>query len=446
MRRRQFLTLTTGGFGLLAGCQSDSESATKTATETEAGSPTASASQTPTEPDRKTETPTETPTDTPREQPNTIVVDPAGSDDNPGTSAEPVGSIQEALDRAEPGTTISLRAGVHTNGDPERPVGITRRGGKPDAPIRITGPPEAVVRGPPIELSSKPVFHIVHSHVHLDGMTLTGLTKPSEAHTHRWYRNKLVNCSPPTWENSYPDYLTGVTIKPSAVGGARGKLISAYRTNDLEIGEFEVIGPAGIDWFVGDKRGYALGAIVSLGRSSNNFGTASYPWEGPDESHDIHVHHIANRDGYQHTELVKLHSGNHDVTVEYCTDTGGLTRSGIHMPGAQSTVRWSVLTESPRNGVSVYVPPMKERGSYEAFSTIPDERFPGRNNEIYGNKLLDNGEGAIGFSSPEWFENSQGDQLTICGNTTDDGIDRTCPESVPQSDKIGYTGGDSPWV
>jgi hypothetical protein len=294
-------------------------------------------------------------------------------------------------------------------------------------------------------MSSKPLFHIIHSNVYLEGITLDGLTNPEEAENHRWYRPQLVNSSPPSWEDSYPDYLTNIKIKPSAVGNARKKLISSYRTNDLEIGEFEVVGPAGVDWFRGDKTGYALGAVVSLGRSSNNFGTSHYPWKGPDESHNIHVHHIAHHDGYQHTELVKLHGGNHDVTVEYCTDTGGMTRSGVHLPGAQCTIRWCVFTESPENGVSVYVPPMKERGSYEAFSTIPDERFPGRNNDIYGNKLINNNAGAIGFSSPEWFDNGFDQQGTVCGNMTDDGSDRQCPESVPQAEDIGHTGGESPW-
>lgn len=432
MNRRQFLALGTGGVGFLAGCQTD----TGDGAESEPGPTNASA--TPAETVAATATPTDTS--------STIVVDPDGADSNPGTPDAPVASIQEALDRADPGTTVSLTAGVHTNGDPDRPVGITRRGGEPGEPIRIVGPPEAVVRGPPTEFSTKPLFHVTHSHVHIEGMTLDGLTKPERGDEHRWYRNQLVTCNPPTWQSSYPDYLTDVAIRPRKVGNARRKLVSSYRTNDLDIGGFEVVGLAGADYFVGGKDGYVLGAIVSLGRSSNNFGTSHYPWEGPDESHNIRVHHIAHRDDHQHTELVKTHAGNYDVTIEYCTDPGGMTRSGVHLPGAQSTVRWCVLTNSPRNGVSVSIPPMKENGAYEAFETIPEERFPGRNNAIYGNRLVGNEEGAVGFSSPEWFENGRSDQRVICGNVTDADTESSCPASIQDGDGIGHAGGDSPWA
>jgi hypothetical protein len=451
MRRRRFLTLTAASFGLVSGCSDTSDSNTPTQTNPATESHTdQSTSRKQTEPE--TETPEDStteqePTEEETEQErSTLVVSPTGSDENAGTSESPLGSIQEALDRAEPGTTISLQPGVHTTAEPGRPVGITRRSGTPDAPIRITGPPEAIVRGPPTELSSKPLFHIIHSHVHIDGITLNGLTKPTEAENHRWYRPQLVLCSPPTWKDSYPDYLTNVKIKPRAVGNARKKLISAYRANRLEIGEFEIIGPAGVGWFHGEQTGYVLGSIVSLGRSSNNFGKPHYPWEGPDESHDIRVHHIANLEEHRHTELVVTHSGNHDVTIEYCTDTGGMTRSGVHLAAAQSKVRWCEFTNSPENGVSVTVPPMKERGSYEAFSTIPEKRFPGRNNNIYGNKLVENEGGWIGFSSPEWIENGLEQQGTVCGNITDRETASECPASVPHAETIGYTGGDSPWM
>jgi hypothetical protein len=243
--------------------------------------------------------------------------------------------------------------------------------------------------------------------------------------------------------------LTDIKIKPDAVGNARTKLINAWRTNDLEIGEFEVIGPAGVDFFYGDREGWVLGAVVSLGRSSNNFGTDWYPWEGPDESHDIHIHHIASLDDHEHTELVTLHSGIYDTTIEYCTDVSHNTRSGVHMPSAMTTIRWCELQNGQRDGVSVYVPPMKENGSYEQFKTLPETRFPGRNNSLYGNRLLDNAKYAISFSSPDWFDGGPDQQPVICGNEYNGETQGTpgseCSEDTPAGDGIGHTGGDSPW-
>lgn len=429
MNRRRFLAAGLGVAGALPGCQSgpdatpDGDSGAATATDTDTATGTA----------------------TPRSGSDTIVVSPDGADSNSGTPDAPVGSVQEALDRARPGTTVSLTSGIHTQGDPDRPVGITRRPGTAERPIRIVGPRDAVVRGPRAERSSKPLIHVTHSHVTLEGMTLDGLTDPHRPDDHRWYRPQLVDCSPPTWQDSHPDYLADVTIAPRAVGNARGKLVSSWRTNGLEIGGFEVVGPAGVEYFLGEADGYALGAVVSLGRSSNNFGTSWYPWEGPDESHDIRVHHVLQRAGHAHTELVKFHAGNYDATVEYCTDTGATTRSAVRLAAGQSTVRWCVLSNSPRNGVRVAVPAMRENDADDAFSELPEERFPGRNNAIYGNRLVGHDEGAIGFSSPEWFDTGPEYQETICGNETGSGTDAPCSEAVPDGDGTGHAGGESPW-
>lgn len=440
MRRRRFLELGALGSVLFAGC---SQGPQPTTAGTDGTTPMVTATAT----DLSTTSPART--DTPREHPDTIFVAPGGSDDNPGTAAEPLEAIQTAIDRAQPGETIRLKPGVHTAGDPERPVGITRRPGKPDAPITIEGPPEAVVRGPPVDRTNRPIFHITHSHVHLVGMTLDGLTVPEEAGDFARYREQIVSCSPPTWQDSFPDYLTDVKLTPTAVGNARGKLINAWRTNQLDIGGFEVIGPAGADHFVGGKDGYVLGAVVSLGRSSNNFGTDHYPWDGPDESHDIRVHHIANLAGHAHTELVKLHAGNHDVTVEYCSDRGGNSRSAVLVPGGDCTIRWCDLRNGGKAAIHVFVPRMKENGSYEAFSSIPAGRFPGRNNAIYGNRLVNHAGGVIGFSSPEWFDGGPSAQRALCGNEITGEAEgdpgKACPEDVPAGDGVGHTGGDSPW-
>src|SRR5688500_11060517 len=67
---------------------------------------------------------------------------PAGNDANDGTlAAPPFLTPQKAVDVAQPGDTIHLAAGDYL-----RDV-ITRRSGTAAAPIRITGPANAVIRG-----------------------------------------------------------------------------------------------------------------------------------------------------------------------------------------------------------------------------------------------------------------------------------------------------------
>lgn len=445
MHRRRFLGLASAGTGLVAGCSGVTDGPTSTRTPT----PQQERTQRRTTAESTGPTPS-TGSDRDGGYPDAVFVDPDGSDGNAGGRDAPVQSVQEALDRAGPGTTVRLGAGVHTSGEVGRPVGITRRGGEPGRPITITGPPDAVVRGPEDPGTSRPLFHLTHSHVHLRGVTLDGLMDPNRPDEARWYRPTAVDCNPPTWAESYPDYLTDVVIAPSAVGNTGGKLVSTWRTNEMDIGGFEVTGPAGMEYYLADDDRYVLGAVVSLGRSPNNFGTSWYPWEAPDESNAICVHHVANLDGHAHTELVKTHSGNYDVTVEYCSDVGGATRESVRLNCGRSTVRWCDLRGSRRSGVHVVTPPMQENETYGYFESLPDGRFPGVNNAIYGNRLLDHERGGLTFSSPDWVAGGPDGQRVVCGNEvagdSPPEAGQRCPADVPRSDTIGHLGGDSPWA
>ena len=70
----------------------------------------------------------------PSEPAITLAVSPTGNDGADGSPDAPLRTVQAALDRATPGTVITLAPGVY------RENLVTMRDGLPDAPITIKGP------------------------------------------------------------------------------------------------------------------------------------------------------------------------------------------------------------------------------------------------------------------------------------------------------------------
>ena len=81
---------------------------------------------------------------------------PRGSLDGDGSEVSPLGSIQAALDLAQPGDTVLLAPGAYAE------VARTVRDGTAAAPIAIAGPAEAVVQG----------IEVGHEHHLLCGITI----------------------------------------------------------------------------------------------------------------------------------------------------------------------------------------------------------------------------------------------------------------------------------
>lgn len=447
MRRRNLLALLAGGMGFVAGCSSRSHP--EGTTESAPGTTSAA------------ELSAETPTT--GENTTTIVVGPDGSDANPGTESEPLESIQYAIDRARPGDEIAVRAGEYV----ER--FRTKRSGDPDAQITITGPRDAVVRPPNNDLNGR-LFDVNHSHVHLTGLTFDGLADPSRPTDPTQYVDTIVECRPVDWAGYSGTYLTDVKIMPHAIGNARRAMIQHIRTNQFEAGEFEVIGPAGVQHLYGDESGH-VGEVVYLGTAPDNLGDEWYQWDGPDESHDIHVHHIDNSVGHPHAELVDVKAGCHDVLVEYCTDGGGAGRyvldgndptseTAFHLGGREITLRWNVVENSNGQGVEVGSWGVTHREEFEREKGLPyhEDLFDhGRANAIYGNRIVDSAGLAIQYpivypegGEPHVAEEYGPDeQAVVCGNEiegpTHGNPEGACDQLVPTTERIGHLGGESPW-
>ena len=101
-----------------------------------------------------------------------MYVDPeVGVDSAAGSQSAPLRTIQTALDRAEPGTTIHLASGIYR----ERPV--TKRAGLPGLPISIVGPETGKAesgRYLATLFGTSRIFNIDHSHYALRGFTIDG--------------------------------------------------------------------------------------------------------------------------------------------------------------------------------------------------------------------------------------------------------------------------------
>jgi hypothetical protein len=160
-------------------------------------------------------------------------VSPAGHDRNPGTAAAPLATIQAALGRAAPGTTIVLAPGVYR----ERPV--TVRSGTATAPITILGPEtgkDPAGRRTTVLTATSRVLSINHSHIHLRGFTIDG--QPSlaatayptslaqaeafkQANTARIADGRLVYVGAADTARN----LTGVVIDDMLLAGAGGECV-----------------------------------------------------------------------------------------------------------------------------------------------------------------------------------------------------------------------------
>ena len=341
-----------------------------------------------------------------------LFVSPDGSDDAVGSADAPLRTIGAGLERARPGDTVELAPGEY------RELVRTQRDGEPDAPITVTGPPEAVVR-PPQDVNDAVL--VEHDHFHLCGISINGLVEPERKYEdYEAWIPRCVNITPRSRRDEGVEYLTDIVIEPSRLGNGARALIQVERVRDASIGNFEVIGPAGMqfDPRVDNHEVGHIREIVYVGSPEVHRGEDYYGYETLDRSRNVRIHHIDNSEGYEHNELVDVKLGSTEVTVEYCTDrnaghnTEGVVSAAIDLKGNDCTVRWNDIGECPL--------PV----SFGAWAPSDDVDAGdwSQGNAVYGNHLHDfvagpfrlRDEGDIG---PVSFE----EQRTLCGNRIERG-------------------------
>jgi hypothetical protein len=444
LSRRRVLSMTAAaGIGGVAGCVTSSPGGEQSSRD-----------------DASTPEPTETagtPTSgrTPNSRPGVLHVSVAGADTNPGTETEPLASIQAAIDRAGPGDTVYVHPGEYREN-----VRI-RDGGEPGAPLTLTGPADAVLK--PKRENEWEALGVGASHVRVTGLTFSGLYDPDEPENAQSYaKTHLVYLNTNATETGY---LEGLVVSPHRIGYAGGALINSKRIKDSAIGGFEVIGPAGAGWLFSERDGH-YGEVVYLGTAADKL-VERGNFEDYDHTRNVRVHHIDNSAGHPHSELVDCKTGTRNITVEYCTDAGGVQSDdsywsqAIALGGRDCTVRWNVVRDAMGSGVGIGPVGFKSKfendsgnGAYLTEPRTEKERRMGKGHAVYGNVFTGNSADAIDFVRESYRPGRDSnplpeDQRALCGNLFDgysDGApDSACPSGLPAGDGVGHLGGESPW-
>lgn len=344
-------------------------------------------------------------------------VSPDGSDGNAGTPDSPLNTIIKGVDRSQPGDTVYLLPGEH------RAKVRTVRSGTADAPITITGPPEAVWRPPkdPGNLCS-----IAHSHIHITGITMDGLVNPSRSGDLDAYADGIVRITPWTThgvdEFDPVDELEGVVFEPSRIGNSAAGMISVTRLRNASIGGFKVTGLAGAHYHpdINPEVESHVGEIIYIGTSVDDLGR--YPWDSLDRSRNIRIHDIDLSEGYHHSQFVDLKLGTENITVENCVvrgsgrTTDGVEAAAIELKGNNCTVRWNDIGDC-RWGVifGAWVPDQADH--------IADAGNWGQGHRVYRNHIHSVSETPFLFYGEE-RENmgptSPNEQGLLCGNNLED--------------------------
>lgn len=379
----------------------------------------------------------------------TIHVRPEGDFFNSGAEDDPLGSIGRAINVADPGDTVYVHSGEYVE-----LVEANVRGDK-ENPVTLTGPEDAVLKPP--EGAQSAALQINESHIHLTGLTITGLHNPDKPEDPASYhQGKLIGINADA--DGTDKYLEGLVVSPHRIGNAGQSLINSVQFKDSVIGGFKVIGPAGANWIFDDEEGHN-GEIVYLGTAVGNRKERGY--DSYDRTRNIRVHHIDNSEGHLHSELVDCKAGTENITIEYCTDGGGAKSNdsyytrAISMDGTGCTIRWNVFRDI--HGSGVRIGPQNYLNDINFVDSEPQTEYDhrlGTNHAIYENVFTGYTQEAVNFlresQRPGRDTNpTQSDQRVICGNLYDGYSDGTptneCTGSVPTSNGVGHLGGESPW-
>ena len=293
-----------------------------------------------------------------------LFVSPQGRDSNDGaTAATPLATIQAALEKATPGTTINLAPGVY------REELTTVRDGAPGAPITIKGPETGTDRDGryrAVLYGTGRVVNIDHSWITLDGFTIDG-------------QEQLADVAFPTdlatidaWKQSIADRvedgrlvyigsaeesrdLTGITISNMFLTGAGGECVRLRNNaHDNRIVD-SVIQYCGL-YGKGDgeeRAEYHNGEGVYIGTSPESDGQPMY--ENDTSSNNVVARSIIRPYG---SECFNVKENAHDNVFEDNVCSGNAESvefqgSNIELRGYSNIVRNNEISDSAGYSIKI---------------------------------------------------------------------------------------------
>jgi hypothetical protein len=304
-------------------------------------------------------------------------VSPSGSDSNDGSTPErPLRSIQRALDKAQPGSTVRLASGTYLQDT--RSV----RDGTVSAPITITGPSDAVVKG----AGQTQIVKINHDNHVLQGFTLDGHF--GSGSTASSYRKKLL-------------YAQGVETR-SGVSGLRvlGMTLTNALDECIRLRYFaegnEVAGSTITDCGIEDFQldgGGKNGEGIYIGTAPEQLGDGNNPTTDRDLSRDNFIHdNFIDTQGGECVDVKEAASANL-IENNRCTGSLDPDGGGLNSRGHANVFRSNEVYGHVGAGIRLG-------------GDKPDDAV---DNSVYDNVIRDNQVGGIKFMATP--------QAKVCGNT-----------------------------
>jgi hypothetical protein len=299
-------------------------------------------------------------------------VAPDGSDDARGTRAEPLRTVQAAMERAVPGTTIEVEEGTYAE-----PLDTTVAGA-PGAPITLRGHGAVLTGGG----DTGRILQVKHDHWTIESLELRGRD------TGVWVEG-----------------ARHVRIRGNDIHHFRGECVRVkYLASDVVVAR-NTIHDCGIEDFVDEPGSGKNGEGVYIGTAPEQL--SRNPTPVPDVTSDVVVrdNDIATR-GNECVDIKEAATGN---VVEFndCTDQRDPDSAGFDSRGSGNVFRFNRSHGNDGAGIRV--------GG--------DTEQDGDGNEIVGNRLVDNeGSGIKAMRLP---------QGRICGNVIEgSGDDALSEESL----------------
>ena len=372
-----------------------------------------------------------TPTPTPSPVPSppaaaggaALYVDPAGSDGADGTQAAPLRSIQAALDRAEPGTTINLAPGEYR----EQPV--TMRAGEPGAPITIRGPETGQDRAGRYQATlygTGRVFSIDHSNYTLEGFTIDGQEEladrqpPADVSAITAFKDSVreqvadgrliyIGASEESRD------ITGVTIRNMFLSGAGGECIRLRNNahdNVIADSVIQYCGMFGKKEDDGGRFEYHNGEGVYIGTSPKSDDQPMY--ENDTSNGNRVTGNIIRTFG---SECFNVKENAYDNVFEGNTCSGNTESSefdgsNIELRGHDNVVRNNTISDSAGYAIKI---------------KSDDEKYDKGGNVVEGNQISR-------ITAEAFMVESDARQGQLCGNQVDSArvTDEDGPQGVDQ--------------